>query len=276
MNIIGKYFRVISIGESHGKIVGVVIDGCPSGLRFDLEKMQVDLNRRRPGQSQLTTSRNELDIAEVLTGLYKGITTGAPITIIIRNQDRDSTKYLKTRWTPRPGHADYTAGLRYGEYQDPRGGGRFSGRNTAGFVMAGSVAKQILAKIGTKIIAYTHQIGGIVTPDLSSFKQIEDNPVRCPDPDAAGKMIKEIEKVKEGCKEEFYYKGNPNTICNKKHICPICYIRIEGMIKADVKVQEVWDELIKDIENKSKKFNHEWQRFCIDRINKRFSGKEDK
>jgi len=196
MNTLGKNLRITSIGESHGKIVGIVIDGCPAGLRLDLEKLQADLDRRRPGQSNITTSRSEPDQAEVISGLYNGVTTGAPITIIIKNQDKDSSKYLEMRWTPRPGHADYTAGLRYGEHQDPRGGGRFSGRNTAGFVMAGSVAKQLLETLGTKIVAYTHQIGGIVSPEMRSNDHVEDNIVRCPDPETTIIMIKEIEKVK--------------------------------------------------------------------------------
>ena len=196
MNTLGKYLKITSIGESHGNIVGVVIDGCPAGLRFDMGKLQADLDRRRPGQSSISTTRNEADKAEVLTGLYNGVTTGAPITILIKNQDRDSSKYLETRWTPRPGHADYTAGLRYGEYQDPLGGGRFSGRNTAGFVMAGSVAKQLLSTIGVKVVAYTQQIGAIVTPDTDSLEHIEENSVRCPDPATAEAMVKEIERVK--------------------------------------------------------------------------------
>ncbi len=196
MNTLGKYFKITSIGESHGKIVGVVIDGCPAGLRLDVERLQADLDRRRPGQSSITTTRSELDQAEILTGIYNGITTGAPITIIIQNKDRDSSKYLELRWTPRPGHADYTAGLRYGDHQDPRGGGRFSGRITASLVMAGSVAKQLLESIGTMVVAYTKQIGNIVAPEPGSFEHIEDNVVRCPDPETALKMIKEIERVK--------------------------------------------------------------------------------
>ena len=100
MNTLGTSFRITSIGESHGKIVGVVIDGCPAGLELDMDKLQKDLDRRRPGQSKVSTTRNEADRAEVLTGLYEGVTTGAPITIIIRNQDRDSSKYLEARWTP--------------------------------------------------------------------------------------------------------------------------------------------------------------------------------
>ena len=196
MNTLGTSFRITSIGESHGKIVGVVIDSCPAGLELDMDKLQKDLDRRRPGQSRVSTTRNEADMADVLTGLYEGVTTGAPITIIIRNQDRDSSKYLEARWTPRPGHADFTAGLRYGENQDPRGGGRFSGRNTAGFVMAGAVAKQLLEGIGTNIVAYTQQIGTVVAKDVDPAKVTESNMVRCPDEAAAEEMIRVIEEAK--------------------------------------------------------------------------------
>ena len=196
MNTLGKTFKITSIGESHGKIVGIVIDGCPAGLKIDAERLQNELDRRRPGQSKFTTQRNELDIAEILTGIYNGLTTGAPITIIIKNKDVDPTKYLENRWTPRPGHADYTAGLRYGDYQDPLGGGRFSGRITAGFVMAGSIAKQLLETIGTSLVAYTIQIGEIEAPDLDYVDIVIDNPVRCPDAETAEKMMNLIEKVR--------------------------------------------------------------------------------
>lgn len=197
MNTLGTAFRITSIGESHGKIVGIVIDGCPSGLKLDMGKLQKDLDRRRPGQSKVSTTRNETDQAEVLTGLYNGVTTGAPITIIVKNKDRDSSKYLEARWTPRPGHADYTAGLRYDEKQDPRGGGRFSGRNTAGFVMAGAVAKQLLESLGTKIVAYTSQIGAVTAPEVDPERVEETNIVRCPDEKAAEEMIKVIEDAKK-------------------------------------------------------------------------------
>ena len=195
MNTLGKNLKITIIGESHGAIVGVVIDGCPAGLPLDIEKLQTDLDRRRPGQSSVTTARNEADRAEVLTGLYEDHTTGAPITIIIKNQDRDSSKYLEARWTPRPGHADYTAGLRYGDYQDPRGGGMFSGRLTAGFVMAGSVAKQLLETIGVEIVAYTQQIGKVVSSKVE-LESIVVNIVRCPDQEAAASMIKLIEDTR--------------------------------------------------------------------------------
>ncbi|MFC1802369.1 chorismate synthase [Thermoproteota archaeon] len=196
MNTMGKNYRITSIGESHGDLIGIVIDGCPAGLRINLDKLQAELDRRRPGQNEISTTRNEPDKFEILTGLYEGETTGAPITIIIKNKDRDSSKYLEKRWIPRPGHADYTAGLRYGEKQDPRGGGRFSGRNTAGFVIAGAIAKQLLDILGTKIVAYSHQIGTIVVPEVDSYEKVEENPVRSPDPEAAKKMIQLIEKAK--------------------------------------------------------------------------------
>jgi chorismate synthase len=197
MNTLGKKFRITSIGESHGNLIGVVIDGCPAGLKLDIEKLQGDLDRRRPGQSTITTQRREQDKAEILTGLYNSFTTGAPITIIIENKDKDSSKYLEAKWTPRPGHADYTAGLRYGDFQDPRGGGRFSGRITASYVMAGGIAKQLLETIGTQVVAYTQQIGRVTTNPTDTYEKIENNIVRSPDPENAVKMIKEIEKAKE-------------------------------------------------------------------------------
>ncbi len=197
MNTIGTSFRLTSIGESHGKLVGVVLDGCPAGLTLDKERLQADLNRRRPGQSKVSTTRDEKDKAMVLTGIYKGVTTGAPITMIINNTDKDSSKYHEMRWTPRPGHADYNAELRYGGYQDPRGGGRFSGRNTAPLVMAGVVAKQLLETLGTRIIAYTQQIGDITTPIMNPENIEETNIVRCPHPETAEAMISLIEETRD-------------------------------------------------------------------------------
>ena len=197
MNTLGKALKITSIGESHGNLIGIVLDGCPAGLPLDLEKLQTDLCRRRPGQSDITSTRNEQDQAEVLTGVYNGITTGAPITIIIKNKDVDSSKYLKTKWVPRPGHADLTAELKYGGYQDTRGGGRFSGRITAGFVMAGSIAKQLLEILETRIVGYTQQVGRITTTKIEKFENIELNPVRCPDPESAEAMLLEIKNTRE-------------------------------------------------------------------------------
>ena len=198
-NSIGKIFRVTSFGESHGRCIGVVIDGCPAGIELDLDYIQSELDRRRPGQSNITTSRNELDKFEILSGVFNGRTTGAPICMIIWNHDKDSSKYHRLKDTPRPGHADYTASLRYGGYNDYRGGGRFSGRITAGFVMAGAVSKQILEQKGITINAFTQQIGDIKSPPVSkdTIIEAESNPVRCPHPETAEKMIYIIDEAKK-------------------------------------------------------------------------------
>lgn len=158
-NTLGKIFQVTSFGESHGPAIGVVIDGCPAGLKLDIEQIAKDLARRRPGQA-LTTPRNETDNFEILSGLFNGHTTGAPLCFIIRNHDIDSSKYEERRFTPRPGHADYTAFMKYAGFEDYRGGGRFSARVTAGTVIAGSIAKQLLEKIGAVVSAKILEIGG--------------------------------------------------------------------------------------------------------------------
>lgn len=159
-NSFGQLFRVTSFGESHGPCIGVVIDGCPAGLKVDLEKIAHDLARRRPGQGPLTSARNETEKFEILSGVFNQTTTGAPICLIVPNEDVDSSKYEERRFTPRPGHADYTAHVKYGGFEDYRGGGRFSARITAGWTMAGSIAKQILEKIGVSISAKIVEIGG--------------------------------------------------------------------------------------------------------------------
>jgi chorismate synthase len=190
-----------SFGESHGRCVGVVLDGCPAGLRLDPEETQGELDRRRPGQSGLTTSRGEEDRLEVLSGVHGGRTTGAPICMLVWNKDRDSSGYEARRWTPRPGHADWTAHVRYGGFNDYRGGGRFSGRITAGYVMAGAVAKALLREtLGVKVLAHTVEIGGIRAGDLSIEDieaNAESNPVRCADPEATERMIDAIHGAAE-------------------------------------------------------------------------------
>ncbi|MHA1727311.1 MAG: chorismate synthase, partial [Promethearchaeota archaeon] len=144
-NSFGTNFTITSFGESHGKVIGIVIDGCPSGLKVNIDDIQKELDRRRPGQSKISTSRDEKDRVKILSGvLLNGWSTGAPICMIIENKNIDSSKYDQFKITPRPSHADYPAMVKYGEWTDIRGGGRFSGRNTAGFVMAGSIAKQLL------------------------------------------------------------------------------------------------------------------------------------
>lgn len=198
-NSIGTVFRVTSFGESHGRCVGAVVDGCPAGLRLSTEDVQGELDRRRPGQGSVSTERAEGDRADLLSGVFNGHTTGAPICMLVWNEDRDSSGYKARRWTPRPGHADYTAHVRYGGYNDYRGGGRFSGRITAGFVMAGAVAKRLLSdSVGVEIIAHAKEIGGLRASDLdvdAIRMNAEGNPVRCGDPEAAERMVESIMKA---------------------------------------------------------------------------------
>lgn len=159
-NTIGKLFRITSFGESHGPCIGVVVDGCPAGLKLDVEKIAHDLARRRPGQNSITSPRKESDTFQILSGVFNQTTTGAPICLIVPNEDVDSSKYEERRFTPRPGHADYTAHVKYGGFEDYRGGGRFSARITAGWTMAGSIAKQLLEKTGVTVEAKIVEIGG--------------------------------------------------------------------------------------------------------------------
>ena len=161
-NSLGKMFTVTSFGESHGRCIGTVVDGCPAGLPLVSSDIQHELDRRRPGQSGVTTARREGDDVEILSGVFNDRTTGAPICMIVWNKDRDSSGYEERRWTPRPGHADWTAHIRYGGFNDYRGGGRFSGRITAGYVMAGAIAKKLLSStLNTEILAHTKKISGI-------------------------------------------------------------------------------------------------------------------
>ncbi|MDO8526516.1 MAG: chorismate synthase [Deltaproteobacteria bacterium] len=169
-NSFGKIFQVTSFGESHGPSIGVVIDGCPAGLKIDIDAIAQDLDRRKPGQGAHTTPRNETDAFEILSGIHNGLTTGAPLCLVIWNEDVDSSEYDKRRFTPRPGHADYTAHIKYGGFEDYRGGGRFSARITAGFVMAGAVAKQLLQTIGVAIAARIVEIGGVTDPDKMNLR----------------------------------------------------------------------------------------------------------
>lgn len=199
-NTIGERFILTSFGESHGKCVGAVVDGCPAGLEFSEADVQKELDLRRPGQSIVTTQRREEDIVEILSGIFNGRTTGAPIGMLIRNADKDSKAYEAILNTPRPGHADLTARIKYGEFNDYRGGGRFSGRITASFVMGGALAKKLLADVlGIEIVAYTLEIGGIRAENFS----IEDarrnrysNEVRSPDAEVAEKIRKRIIEVR--------------------------------------------------------------------------------
>ncbi len=195
---IGKLFTITSFGESHGRCVGVIIDSCPAGLAVTGDDIQKEVDRRRP-KSSISTARNEPEIVEILSGIYDGHTTGAPVCLLVWNTDVDSSVYEKIKSLPRPGHADYTNFVKYGGFNDYRGGGRSSGRITAGFVMAGAIAKKLLASIGIEVLAHTIEIGGIkaVEKGYDEIKEtVEINTLRCADPEAAEEMMKVIEKAR--------------------------------------------------------------------------------
>jgi len=191
----GKIFRLTTWGESHGPALGVVIEGCPAGLPLGVEDIQTQLDRRRVGQSAVTSPRNEGDRADLLSGVFEGITTGAPISLITYNKDVDSSKYENLRDVFRPGHADYTYWAKYG-HRDHRGGGRSSARETWGRVAAGAIARKILATAGVDIFGFTRELGGIAMETFDR-DEIERNVVRCPDAAAAARMVAAIEEVKE-------------------------------------------------------------------------------
>ncbi|UCC18187.1 MAG: chorismate synthase [Promethearchaeota archaeon] len=172
-NSMGKIFKITSFGESHGVLVGIIVDGVPAGLDFDLKFIQNEIDKRKPGQSKLTTSRLEEDQVKVLSGVFENKTTGAPICLVIENKDMNSSVYRKFKNFLRPSHIDYSALRKYGGFSDFRGSGRFSGRITSGFVMAGAIAKQILKKYDITIFAYTHSIGNIIDERVYSFDEIE-------------------------------------------------------------------------------------------------------
>jgi len=198
-NSIGTMFRITSLGESHGRCIGVVVDGCPAGLALDVDALAMEMTRRRPGASSVTTSRSEDDAVEILSGIHEGHTTGAPILMVTWNRDQDSSKYEVLRNRPRPGHADFAVSARYGGFNDHRGGGRASGRITAGFVMAGAVAKQLLSTLGVEVIAYTCSIGGIEAsqPSVDQIRAATAaSTVRCPDVVASAEMVRIIEEAK--------------------------------------------------------------------------------
>jgi len=194
-NSIGKLFKLTSFGESHGDALGGVIDGCPSGIIVDIEFIQKELDRRRPGQSPFTTSRNEADKLEILSGVFDGQTTGAPIGFIIRNNDHRSKDYSNIKDKFRPSHADYTWEKKYG-IRDYRGGGRSSAREHVSRVVAGAFAKLVLKKYDISFTAYTSQIGNI-SIDSCDFSQIKENPLSCPDAEKAKQMQSLLSEIKE-------------------------------------------------------------------------------
>lgn len=199
-NTFGTIFRITTWGESHGSAVGVVVDGCPSGLNLSVEDVQKELDRRRPGQSVASTQRKEEDRVEIHSGIFEGKTTGTPISMIVLNKDADSSAYDAIRNKPRPGHADYTYEAKYG-IRDHRGGGRPSARETVGRVAAGAVAKKFLSQEGIEILGYVSELGGIKaeisSSDLSELRaKAESNPIRCPDQVAAGRMLQLLDQVR--------------------------------------------------------------------------------
>ncbi|QYA26420.1 chorismate synthase [Gramella sp. MT6] len=195
-NSFGKMFKLTTFGESHGVAIGGVIDGCPAGLEIDIESVQNDLNRRRPGQSAIVTQRKEPDTVEFLSGIFEGRSTGTPIGFTIKNANQKSKDYSHIKDTYRPSHADYTYDEKYG-VRDYRGGGRSSARETACRVVAGSIAKQFLKNI--EINAFVSSVGKMELQKNYTeldFSEIEKNPVRCPDPELASKMEAYIKEVR--------------------------------------------------------------------------------
>ena len=198
-NTFGKLFQISTWGESHGPSVGVVIDGCPPRLPLTATEVQADLDRRRPGQSDITTPRKEADTVEFLSGLFEGRTTGQPLAMLVRNTDARPEAYAEMREKFRPSHADFTYTAKYG-WRDHRGGGRSSARETIGRVAAGAVARKILQHAGgVEIRAFVTQVHDIIAPGLTKFPtlaQVEASAVRCPHPATAAKMISRIKQVR--------------------------------------------------------------------------------
>jgi chorismate synthase len=198
-NSFGKIFKITTYGESHGVGIGVIIDGCPAGLSIDIDAIQKDMQRRKPGQSKITTQRKEEDEVEILSGVFEGKSTGTPIALSIRNKDQKSKDYSHIKDTFRPSHADFTYDQKYG-IRDYRGGGRSSARETAARVAAGAIAKSLLAHVGVSLQAYVSKVGTISLPEghhLSDLSGTEENIVRCPDAEKADEMISYIDKVRK-------------------------------------------------------------------------------
>jgi len=198
-NSFGSVFRITTFGESHGVGIGVIIDGCPAGVAIEAAEIQAALDRRRPGQSDLTTPRKEADQVEVLSGLFGGFTTGTPIGLLIRNQDQASHDYSHIEHAYRPSHADYTYDQKYGR-RDYRGGGRSSARETAARVAAGAVAAAFLRTAGIRALSYVSQVGAVAVPggyEQLDLSLIDSNAVRCPHPETAERMAALIRQTRD-------------------------------------------------------------------------------
>lgn len=197
-NTFGKLFKLTTFGESHGEAIGGVVDGCPAGINIDIDYIQSELDRRKPGQSAITTSRKEADRVEILSGVFEGKSTGCPIGFIVRNSNQRSADYDNMKDVFRPSHADYTYYSKYG-IRDHRGGGRSSARITISRCVGGAIAKLVLKQLGISVKAYTSQVGNIILDNdyrKYDLDTIEQNIVRCPDKDKAEEMIKLISEVK--------------------------------------------------------------------------------
>jgi len=199
-SIFGKLFQISTFGESHGGAVGVVIDGCPPRLQISAEEIQRDLDRRRPGQSRLTTPRQEADRVEILSGVFEGITLGSPIALLVRNQDARPEAYRDMKDLYRPSHADFTTEAKYG-VRNWQGGGRASARETIGRVAAGAIARKLLAQVeGVEVLAWVRRVQELeakIDPAGVSLEAVEANLVRCPEPSAAEKMVALIDAARE-------------------------------------------------------------------------------
>ena len=202
-NSIGKEFTVTTFGESHGKVVGVVVDGCPAGVPLSEGDFQVELDRRIPAEPKIVSARIEKDVIQVLSGIFNGLTTGAPIAVLVENKETDSSDYEAMKNLPRPGHSDYPAHIKYGGLNDYRGGGRFSGRVTVALIMAGTIAKKMLSHFDVDVLVYTSAIGKIKADKKFSADEIRKNrystATRCPDLDCGEKMeVAIVNAKKEG------------------------------------------------------------------------------
>lgn len=201
-NSFGDVFRITTFGESHGEAIGVIVDGCPPNIAVDESFIQSELDKRRPGQSKITTQRKESDTARILSGIFEGKTTGTPLAMVIPNEDQRSKDYSHIQDKYRPSHADYTYQIKYG-LRDYRGGGRSSARETAARVAAGAIAKSLLNQYGIRIFAHVSGVGKIEAPNLASndidelISIRESNIVRCADPATANEMITFIESIRK-------------------------------------------------------------------------------
>lgn len=199
-NTFGTLFKITTCGESHGGAVGVIIDGCPSGINITQEEIQSELDRRKPGQSAITTPRSEADIIHIMSGVFEGKTTGTPILLLAYNKDQRSDDYNHLKDIFRPSHADYTYTMKYG-LRDYRGSGRASARETLARVAAGAIAKKYLSEnLGIEILSYVEQVGGIkadIDHTTVSLEQVESNIIRCPEQNKASEMIRLVEEVRD-------------------------------------------------------------------------------